>query len=103
MMNPIVNDTITEWYNHRLDDGGPIYAETGAGEGLLVEPWNALTSLLMLIPVIYWLIRLRNDMGSYRFMLYIIPLMALGGLGSALFHGFRASVFFLIMDVAPSA
>ena len=85
-----------------MDDMGPVYAET-AGEGFLVEPWNSLTSLLMLIPVIYWLIRIRKESGSFRFMLYAIPLMALGGIGSALFHGFRASVVFLIMDVAPSA
>jgi hypothetical protein len=29
--------------------------------------------------------------------------MALGGIGSALFHGFRVSVVFLVMDIAPSA
>jgi hypothetical protein len=29
--------------------------------------------------------------------------MALGGIGSALFHGFRVSMAFLIMDIAPSA
>lgn len=85
-----------------MADGGPIYAETG-GDGFLVEPWNSLTSLLMLIPVIYWLIRIRRESGSFKFMLYAIPLMALGGIGSALFHGFRASIAFLIMDVAPSA
>jgi len=96
------SDTIPDFHNHRILDGGPIYAETG-GEGFLVEPWNAITSLLMLIPVIYWLIRIRKKTGTYKFMLYAIPLMALGGIGSALFHGFRTSVAFLIMDVAPSA
>ena len=97
-----IQDSIPDWVNQRMDDMGPVYAET-AGEGFLVEPWNSLTSLLMLIPVIYWLIRIRKESGSFRFMLYAIPLMALGGIGSALFHGFRASVVFLIMDVAPSA
>ena len=97
-----VSDSIPDWHNHRMPDGGPVYAETG-GEGLLVEPWNSITSLLMLIPVIYWFIRIRKETGDYKFMLYAIPLMALGGIGSALFHGFRASVAFLIMDVAPSA
>lgn len=97
-----VQDSIPDWVNRRMADGGPIYAETG-GEGLLVEPWNSLTSLLMLIPVIYWLYRIWKDAGTYKFMMYAIPLMALGGIGSALFHGFRAHVAFLIMDVAPSA
>jgi len=95
-------DTIPNFHNQRMTDGGPIYAETG-GNGFLVEPWNSLTSLLMLIPVIYWLFRIWKDAGSFKFMLYAIPLMALGGIGSALFHGFRASVVFLIMDIAPSA
>ena len=57
----------------------------------------------MLIPVIIWLVRIWKDVGSYRFMMYAIPLMALGGIGSALFHGFRTSVAFLILDIAPSA
>jgi len=97
-----LQDSIPNWVNNRMTDGGPIYAETGSG-GFLVEPWNSLTSLLMLIPVIYWLYRIWKDVGSFKFMLYAIPLMALGGIGSALFHGFRASVVFLIMDIAPSA
>ena len=97
-----VQDSITNWHNHRMADGGPVYAETG-GDGFLVEPWNALTSLLMLIPVIYWLIRIWKDAGSFKFMIYAIPLMALGGIGSALFHGFRASVVLLCMDIAPSS
>ncbi len=101
-MSSIIKDSIPNWVNHRMADGGPIYAETG-GEGFLVEPWNSLTSLLMLIPVIYWLIRIWRENGTYKFMLYAIPLMALGGIGSALFHGFRVSIAFLIMDVAPSA
>ena len=56
MVHSSISDTIPDWVNHRLNDGGPIYAETG-GDGFLVEPWNSLTSLLMLIPVIYWLIK----------------------------------------------
>ena len=98
-----VKDSIPDWQNHRLADGGPVYAETGLGEGFLVEPWNAITSLLMLIPVLFWLYKIRKETATYKFMLYAIPLMALGGIGSALFHGFRLSVVFLIMDVAPSA
>lgn len=36
-------------------------------------------------------------------MLYCIPLMILGGTGSTIFHAFRASAFFLILDVLPTA
>lgn len=99
----LLADSIPGLQNYRLPDGGPVYAETGMNDGFLVEPWNALTSLLMLIPVIYWLFRIRKERSTYKFMLFAIPLMALGGIGSALFHGLRISVVFLIMDVAPSA
>ena len=30
-------------------------------------------------------------------------MVIVGGLGSAIFHGFRVSVFFLLMDIVPSA
>jgi hypothetical protein len=101
-MSDPIKDSIPDWFNQRMADGGPVYAETGHG-GFLVEPWNAITSLLMLIPVTYWLIRIWKEEGSFGFMYYAIPLMALGSIGSALFHGFRTSVVFLIIDVAPSA
>jgi hypothetical protein len=85
-----------------LPDGGPVYAETDL-DRFIVEPWNAFSSLLILIPAIYWLFRIRNNFSHYKFMLYAIPLVILGGIGSALFHGFRVSVVFLVMDILPSA
>ena len=36
-------------------------------------------------------------------MLYAIPLMIIGGMGSTLFHTFRISRFFLYMDFVPPA
>ena len=91
-----------EWFNHRLQDGGPVYMETNPGH-FIVEPWNAFSSLLMLIPAFYWLWRVRHEMNHYRFLLFAVIMVVLGGLGSALFHGLRASVVFLMMDVVPSA
>jgi hemolysin III len=91
-----------DWFNQRLPDGGPVYAETNLDQ-LIVEPWNAFSSLLILIPAIYWLFKIRGQFSHYKFMVYAIPLIILGGLGSALFHGFRISVAFLIMDFLPSA
>lgn len=90
------------WFNQRLPDGGPIYAETDLSR-IIVEPWNAITSLFILIPSIYWFLKIKGELGNYRFLFYAIILVILGGLGSALFHGFRASLFFLLMDVLPSA
>jgi len=91
-----------DWFNQRLPDGGPVYAETNL-DHFIVEPWNAFSSLLILIPAIFWLYQIRKQMSHYRFMLYAIPLVVLGGIGSTLFHGFRISVAFLVMDFLPSA
>lgn len=81
-------------------DGGPIYSETDL-EKAFVEPWNALSSLLFLIPALYWGIKLRGKYTSYPFLTFCIPLLFLGGLGSTLYHAFRNSAFFLMLDVLP--
>lgn len=91
-----------EWFNQRLPDGGPVYMETNP-EHFIVEPWNAFSSLLMLIPAFIWYFRIRRESQDKRLLHFVILLIALGGIGSALFHGFRASVVFLVMDVLPSA
>lgn len=92
----------TDWFDHTLQDGGPLYTETNPGH-IIVEPWNALSSLFIVIPAVIWLIRIRKDYKSYRFLAFCMPLMILGGTGSTIFHAFRASGFFLIMDVLPTA
>ena len=90
------------WFDQRLADGGPVYMETDTSR-FIAEPWNAFSSLLMLIPAIYWLYRMRRDNRKSFLLWTVIFLVIAGGLGSALFHGFRASLFFLLMDVLPSA
>lgn len=88
---------------YRLADGGPVYHETDL-DRFFVEPVNAITSLTFLIPVIYLLFRLRGQYREYPFLIYwAAPLLAIGGIGSAIYHAFRASPFFLIMDVLPIA
>jgi hypothetical protein len=91
-----------QWFDQRMEDGGPVYMETEPGR-FLVEPWNSVSSLLMLIPALWWLWKIRGEISNYRFMLFVIIMVILGGLGSAFFHGFRVSLFFLLMDVIPSA
>lgn len=91
-----------DWHNKSLPDGGPVYMETGTGE-YLVEPWNSLSSLLILIPAVYWILRLQKEKKTTTLMLLVSALIITGGIGSALFHGLRAYWFFLIMDVLPSA
>jgi len=87
----------------RLPDGGPVYHETDL-DLFFAEPWNAISSLTFLIPVFYLLYHLRGQYRGYAFLIFwAAPLMAIGGLGSALYHAFRASRFFLFMDFVPIA
>jgi hemolysin III len=87
----------------RLPDGGPVYHETDLNQ-FFVEPWNAISSMTFLIPVFYLLYHLRGRYREYAFLIFwAAPLMAIGGLGSTLYHAFRASRFFLFMDVLPIA
>lgn len=93
---------IEDWHNKSLPDGGPVYMETGSGE-FLVEPWNSLSSLLILIPAVYWLLRVQKEKKVTSLFMLVTFLIITGGIGSALYHGLRAYWFFLIMDVLPSA
>lgn len=86
-------------------DGGPIYAETPAHihEGQwLIEPWNAISSLLILLPSIYFLYQLRGQFRQQAVLALCAPLLILGGLGSTLFHGLRMHKAFLLMDFMPT-
>ena len=85
-----------------MPDGGPVYAETNL-QHLIAEPWNAISSLAFLIPVIYWSIRLKGKYKEYPFLTLCLPLLFAGGLGSTLFHAFRSSRYLLLMDVLPIA
>ena len=91
-----------EWqrYHTQLADGGSQYAETNI-EHFIVEPWNALSSLLFLIPALYWAFKIRKQLKEHFFIAYCVPLLIAGGLGSTLFHAFRTSSFLLLLDVMP--
>jgi len=91
-----------EWFNERLTDGGPIYAETNF-DRIVVEPWNAVSSLIIILPAVFWFFRTGGRRTEFRFLMTCILLMILGGTGSALFHAFRAHRFFLLLDIIPSA
>ncbi|MEO9870410.1 hypothetical protein [Ekhidna sp.] len=83
-------------------DGGPIYAETDL-TAYISEPWNALSSLAIVLPSIYWAFRLKWNAKEFPFLYFLMPLLFLGGMGSTLFHAFRSSKFLLWMDVFPTA
>lgn len=85
-----------------VPDGGPIYRETTDLSVLIVEPWNAYSSLSFLIPAFYFLYLLRGNYSQHAFLVYFCsPMLILGGLGSTLFHAFRQSPWLLAMDVLP--
>ncbi len=83
-------------------DGGQMYTETDF-DRFIVEPWNAVSSLCILMPAIYWAVKLRGQYKEYPFITFCIPLLFLGGLGSTLFHAFRSSSLLLLLDVTPTA
>ncbi|TAF65822.1 MAG: hypothetical protein EAZ55_07520 [Cytophagales bacterium] len=83
-----------------LPDGAPYYQETNPNFWIM-EPWNALSSLTFWIPVFYWYARVKPHFKHYWILTFSLPLLFLGGLGSALFHAFRVSRIFLALDVLP--
>ncbi len=83
-------------------DGGPIYAETDLS-AFFSEPWNAISSLAIALPSVYWAFRLKWNIKDFPFLFFLMPLLFLGGTGSLLFHAFRASPLLLWMDVLPTA
>ena len=85
-----------------VPDNGPVYRETTDLTLFIVEPWNAWSSLAFLVPVLIFLWQLRGKYAHYAFIVWFCcPLLVLGGLGSTLFHAFRASTLLLLMDAVP--
>ncbi len=86
----------------QITDGGPWYAETHITDNLIVEPWNAISSLAIAAPAVYFLWKIRNNPKQYGFLLAAIPFLLINGIGSTLFHGLRSSRIFLLMDFMPA-
>lgn len=106
-MNPTIQSvetyrlsTTKDVLNGQLEDGGPLYTETQL-EALIKEPFNMLSALLFLALAFWWLRKLGRKDDRYNVLRVAMWILAVGGLGGALFHGFRISVVFLAMDVIP--
>lgn len=84
-----------------IQDFGPNYHEFIA-EATVKEPWNAYSSLFFLVPVIFWIIRLRGAYRNNWMIVLILPFLFLNGVGSTLYHAFRNSNIFLVLDFAPA-
>ncbi|OJJ15092.1 hypothetical protein BKI52_40210 [marine bacterium AO1-C] len=65
------------------------------------QPWNAISSLVFFIPVIYWILKLKPKFGKYPILAAILPLLFLNGLGSTLFHAFKPNIVFGLLDALP--
>jgi hypothetical protein len=84
-----------------VHDSGPVYFETAVRSGI-VEPWNSFSSLVYLIPVVWFLIKLYPEYSKHRFLMFFAcPLLFVGGTGSTLYHAFRSSQLLMWLDVMP--
>jgi hypothetical protein len=83
-------------------DGGPIYLETRL-DRTIAEPWNATSALAFVVLVAVWLVRLRGRHRHWPFLTACLPVLALGGVGGVLYHAFRCSYVFFLLDVVPIA
>lgn len=81
-------------------DFGPIYKETIYGRWP-VEPFNTLTTLLFLVLVLYWRKKIKNQWRLHRFIRLSLAMIAVGFVGGFLYHGFRNSVIWLLLDWVP--
>lgn len=70
-------------------------------DALIKQPWNAFSSLVFFVPVIYWLWNLRGHYREHPVLTSILPLLFLNGLGSTLFHARNGGFVFMMLDVIP--
>lgn len=84
----------------RLPDGGPVYSETNLSQ-FIVEPWNTASAIVFVLIVIYWIYKLKKSKKRNSFLQYGTPILGIGGVGGTLYHAFRSSHYFLIMDYLP--
>ena len=84
----------------RLPDGGLPYTETNM-EQFIVEPFNAISAVVFVFIALYWWYRIKGNYKRYSFFSVIILLLALGGVGGTLYHGFRSHFLFMLMDWGP--
>ncbi len=87
--------------NPLIQDSGPLYHEFIA-DAFIKEPWNAYSSVFFLVPVIFWLFKLRGQYRKHWIILLTLPFLMLNGVGSTLYHAFRAYNFFLFLDFMPA-
>lgn len=84
----------------QLPDGGNSYMETDPSR-LIVEPYNAASALLFLGIASYWFYRLRHAYAHQIFLSISSAFLMIGAIGGTIYHAFRISRFFILMDWLP--
>ncbi len=84
-----------------IHDRGPLYHEFHA-HSLIKEPWNAFSSLFFLVPVFFWIWKIRGNYRKYWVITLLLPLLFMNGVGSTLYHAFRSSQLVLLLDWMPA-
>lgn len=102
-MNLIFEILLSSSINPRdfIHDTGPMYHEFHA-HSFIKEPWNAFSSMFFLVPVFFWIWKLRGQYRKYLVITLLLPLLFLNGVGSTLYHAFRASQLALLLDWMPA-
>jgi hemolysin III len=83
-----------------LQDGGPLYTETDLSRWV-AEPFNAVSAFPFLLLALYWGYLLRKNYSHYPMLTLCVALIGIGGVGGTLYHAFRSSRIFYLMDVVP--
>lgn len=81
-------------------DGGVVYAETNL-QRLIAEPFNAASASVFLVIALYWVMRLKTSYQNYLFLGASTVILLVGAIGGTLYHAFRISRIFLVMDWLP--
>ena len=91
-------------HRHQRPDGtplyGPWYQETDF-DRVIVEPWNTASAALFILLPVVWLWRLRGQYRRHRFIVWCLPILAVGGVGGTIYHAFRGRAIWLLLDFMP--
>lgn len=83
-----------------LEDGGPYYCETNL-DHVFPEPLNALSAMVFMFISLYWYFKISRQTQTFRFLKLASIILAIGGLGGSIYHGFRFFSWAMWMDWFP--
>lgn len=81
-------------------DGGGLYSETDLTR-FIAEPFNALSAFIFILIAAYWILELKGSYRQHTFLWLCSLILAVGAVGGTLYHAFRISRIFLLMDWMP--